>query len=358
MLCAALVCALSGARAFAGAVRQEVKAEGTPAGLDLAFLPLLERLHRDGFPFEETSALFARLGEHAYTPAYTALKILELYGVPGIGVNRAQSPEPEAPPGFTPPLAEFTVGACREFAAGHAEQLQEMEKRHGVGRHVILGLLLVETALGQDLGRDIALRSLAGMAVTDNPAKLSSIGNSRQPSRIRSAKLGATLRQRSDRAYTELKALLRWSAGSGLDAARLPGSIYGAVGLCQFMPSNIESYGVDGDKDGVINLFSPLDAMFSAANYLEAHGWRGAKTDAQRLRVLMAYNDDRLYAAYVLGAAKRMERALAGKISPHSAALAGMAGPSARLDPSLRRLGPVPRRGRVAELGSYVELLK
>ena len=29
--------------------------------------------------------------------------------------------------------------------------------------------------------------------------------------------------------------------------ARIPGSIYGAIGICQFMPTNVLTYGVDGD---------------------------------------------------------------------------------------------------------------
>jgi membrane-bound lytic murein transglycosylase B len=325
---------------------------------DPAFSSLIARLHADGFPLEQTRALFARLGPNAYTPAYMGLKILELSGVSGIGVSRETGPDPELPEGAPLPLSELNVGVCLEFAAKYEQSLAEIEKKHGVHRSVILGILLVETALGKNMGSDVAMRALAGMAVTDSVDKLGSAGNSRQTSRLRSGRrLAGTLRQRSERAYGELTALLRWSEKAGLDAARLPGSIYGAVGLCQFMPSNIEIYGVDGDQDGKINLFSPVDAMFSAANYLESHGWRRASNDARRRAVLMAYNDDSLYAAYVLGTAKRMERALAGKLSPQSPAMGGMPA-SARLDPSLRRLRSVPRSGRLAELGNYKALLE
>ncbi|MDR2800590.1 MAG: lytic murein transglycosylase [Desulfovibrio sp.] len=339
------------------APKAEEAEEKQEPGPDPAFSPLIARLHADGFPLDETRALFARLGPKAYTPAYMSLKILELSGVSGIGVSRETGPDPELPEGAPLPMPELNVGVCLEFAAKYEQSLAEIEKKHGVPRSVILGILLVETALGKNMGRDVAMRALAGMAVTDSPDRLGSAGNSRQTSRIRfGRRLSDTLRQRSERAYGELTALLRWSEKTGLDAARLPGSIYGAVGLCQFMPSNIETYGVDGDQDGKINLFSPVDAMFSAANYLEAHGWRRASSDARRRAVLMAYNDDSLYAAYVLGTAKRMERALAGKLPPQSPAMAGMPA-SARLDPSLRRLKSVPRSGRLAELGSYKSLL-
>ena len=34
------------------------------------------------------------------------------------------------------------------------------------------------------------------------------------------------------------------------------------------------AYGVDGNGDGVIDLFNSQDAIPSAANYLIAHGWK------------------------------------------------------------------------------------
>ncbi|WP_054697999.1 lytic murein transglycosylase [Syntrophomonas palmitatica] len=43
----------------------------------------------------------------------------------------------------------------------------------------------------------------------------------------------------------------------------------GATGLMQFMPSTWEVNKVDGDGDGVCNIYSPADAIFSAANYLK-----------------------------------------------------------------------------------------
>lgn len=44
----------------------------------------------------------------------------------------------------------------------------------------------------------------------------------------------------------------------------------GATGLMQFMPDTWEAYKVDGDGDGVINIYSPADSIFSAANYLSS----------------------------------------------------------------------------------------
>jgi membrane-bound lytic murein transglycosylase B len=69
--------------------------------------------------------------------------------------------------------------------------------------------------------------------------------------------LARTICQRkADWAYAELKALILYAYRSGFDPLTLLGSIYGAIGLCQFIPSNILPYGIDADHDGRIDLFT------------------------------------------------------------------------------------------------------
>ena len=92
----------------------------------------------------------------------------------------------------------------------------------------------------------------------------------------------------------------------------LPGSIYGAIGLCQFMPSNIRPYGMDGNGDGVINLYVADDAVASLANYLARHGWKATSSKSARHRVLMRYNKSTVYANTILALADRIDR-LGGK---------------------------------------------
>ena len=332
------------------------------AGLDPAWQALITRLVNDGFDKEEMEAIFGRLGPASYSPAFMAAKITELYGIPGIGINRDTAPAPTHPEGYTPPVADITVGSCLEFIKEHKATLEAIEKAHGVHAPTILAVLLIETSLGQDLGRDPALRALAGMAATSSPEMLESLGNNRQKARVRASSLASTLKTKSEWAYTELKALLRYAEQRSCDPSMIPGSIYGAVGLCQFMPSNVELFGVDGDNDGIIDLFHLPDAMYSIASYLEANGWRGAKTDAQQNRVIRTYNNDAVYASVVLGTSKRLENAIKGKgkISLKSSALVGgyNRNPAARLDPSLRRIRHIPKSARVKSLGDYQQLLQ
>jgi membrane-bound lytic murein transglycosylase B len=329
--------------------------------LDPAWKPLLERLCSDGFDENALHALFARLGPNSYSPAYMAAKITELYGVAGIGIRREGVPSPVPPQDFLRPVEDATVGSCLEFMKEQEVALALAEKRHGVPASVILAVLLIETRLGLDLGNDTALRALASMAATSNLEMLSSEGNSRQQSRLGAGSLRNTLRQKSNWAYGELTSLIRYAQSTGYDPSTIPCSIYGAIGLCQFMPSNIGLFAVDGDEDGKIDLFSLPDAISSVANYLEANGWRGAKSDRQKLDVIYTYNHDYGYASAVLATSKRLELAQKGKVSLPSIALVGGSGrhnPYARLDPSLRRGRAVPRHAMVRSLGNYLEVLQ
>jgi membrane-bound lytic murein transglycosylase B len=328
----------------------------SPVAPDPAWMALIDRLEADGFDRRELETVFAGLGPRSYSPAYMANKIAELYGVGGIGINREGSVPPALPENYEQPLSDATVGSCLAFIAQYAFDLADIEDRYGVPARVIIAILLVETNLGLDLGSDAALRALASMAATSTPELLGQRGNAGQARRVRAASLRATLKAKSDWAYEEVKALIRYAGRNGADPGKIPGSIYGAIGICQFMPSNSERYGVDGDKDGKVDLFSPRDAMYSVANYLEANGWREATTNARQFEVIKTYNQDNFYAARVLGVANRIGRAIAGKVPTAHNALAGIdAAPPYALDPSLRR---IRRYGaKMPGLGNYQGLL-
>jgi hypothetical protein len=80
----------------------------------------------------------------------------------------------------------------------------------------------------------------------------------------------------------------------------------GAGGPMQFIASTWSRYGIDGDGDGVKDRWDAADAIFSAANYLQASG------APRRLRqALLAYNHADWYVAEVEGWAARY-RAPAG----------------------------------------------
>lgn len=333
-----------------------------PEALDPAWEPLIVRLVADGFELSEMQILFAGLGKNSFSPAFMAAKVRELYGVNGIGINQMPESSPSLPDDYLSPLTDFTLGSCLAFMRQYSKTLSAIEKKHGVPANVIIGLLLIETGLGRDLGNHSALRALASMASTNTPKVLGSFGNGKQVQMVRAKSLPSILKDKSNWAYNEVKALIRYGKANSLDICKIPGSIYGAIGICQFMPSNIAPYAKDGNGNGKVDVFCVTDAMYSVASYLEAHGWRGAKSDIQKHQVIKTYNKDNWYASSVLSSSKQLALAQKGKVSPNRHALAGISSrprsaAGSFLDPSLRNLRPVPAAGKVKLLGNYQSLI-
>jgi len=77
----------------------------------------------------------------------------------------------------------------------------------------------------------------------------------------------------------------------------------GAIGWMQFLPSSWKRFGVDANKDGRADPYNPVDAIFSAARYLDAAGYSDDPRGA-----IFAYNhadwyvDSVLLRARVIGA--------------------------------------------------------
>ena len=69
----------------------------------------------------------------------------------------------------------------------------------------------------------------------------------------------------------------------------------GAQGWMQFMPASWKAYGVDGNSDGLMDPYNPVDAIFAAARYLKA---AGADTDIRK--AVFAYNHADWYVDSVL----------------------------------------------------------
>lgn len=77
-------------------------------------------------------------------------------------------------------------------------------------------------------------------------------------------------------------------------------SYAGAQGPMQFIPSTWRAYAVDGDGDGVANIYDVHDAIFTAARYLAANGAASGNVVAALLR----YNHSMAYVNHVLSVAR------------------------------------------------------
>jgi membrane-bound lytic murein transglycosylase B len=220
-------------------------------------------------------------------------------------------PDPAAPPSprkkirlYKGVVTEANARRCRDFLAAHPALFARARKDHGVEPAVLVSLLFVETRLGTAVGGgNNALHTLASMAVSKTPEQIPGWIAELPDAGRRLDWIEDLMRKRSERAYREVKALVLYVRKNRLDMAGIPGSFYGAIGHCQFMPSNIASYGVDGDGDGTVDLFSTPDAVASVANYLGRHGWKAGMGRKARHKVLRAYNHVDVYADTILALA-------------------------------------------------------
>jgi hypothetical protein len=76
----------------------------------------------------------------------------------------------------------------------------------------------------------------------------------------------------------------------------------GAVGWMQFLPSSWKRFGVDANRDGRRDPYNPVDAIFSAAHYLDVAGFADDPRGA-----VFAYNHADWYVTKVLAIASTYE---------------------------------------------------
>ncbi len=124
--------------------------------------------------------------------------------------------------------------------------LSKIKQKYKVNRKIIVSLWGIETSFGNYLGKFDILRSLASLAYDG---------------------------RRRDFFLNELKKALFILDKNHVSADKFKGSWAGAFGQTQFMPSTFTRYAVDFDKNKKIDLFSKIDALASAANYLAQEGW-------------------------------------------------------------------------------------
>lgn len=131
----------------------------------------------------------------------------------------------------------------------YQDALQRAWMEYGVPPEIIVGIIGVETRWGRVMGKTRIIDALATLAFA--------------------------YPRRADYFTGELETFLLMARSEGDDPLSLRGSYAGAMGYGQFMPSSFKQYAVDFDGDGHINLWDPVDAIGSVANYFKAHGWIG-----------------------------------------------------------------------------------
>ena len=122
-----------------------------------------------------------------------------------------------------------------------------IDKKFSVEKSLLLALMGIETNFGTYVGKMDILSSLATLSFDT---------------------------RRSDFFTNELITILKLIENQKIDHDILYGSWAGAFGNFQFMPSTIENYAIDYDKNDIIELKSTKDSFASAANYINKIGWK------------------------------------------------------------------------------------
>jgi membrane-bound lytic murein transglycosylase B len=273
--------------------------------------PLVDRLSREGLPREALSEYFC-------DPSVTFDASIMAHKVDRM-VRKQFEPQPQPTKrtlqqsAYGYYLKPWVLAWAGDYARANQEFLAKAEAAYGVPQDIIVSLLLVETKLGSFLGKDQAFQVLASMAASNSLPVIRPFLTTLGQSQDRAAYADVSAKDRAEWAYQELKALIIYARNSGQSPLAIPGSIYGAIGICQFMPTNALRFGVDGSGDGQVDLFTPRDAIPSIANYLVGHGWKRNMTYEQQRTVIYAYNHSDLYSLAVMTVAEKLRQNRTGQ---------------------------------------------
>ena len=133
------------------------------------------------------------------------------------------------------------------FYKDNKNLINNVEEEFDIEKELLLALMGIETNYGTYVGKMDILSSLATLSFDQ---------------------------RRSEFFTKELITLLKLIESRQIDYKTLYGSWAGAFGYFQFMPSTINNYAIDHNKDDYIDLKNNEDAFPSAANYLQKIGWK------------------------------------------------------------------------------------
>lgn len=182
---------------------------------------------------------------------------------PDPDVIKADRSQPE----FSRPVWVYLDGALSSQRVNSGQrklqeqraQLDRIEQRYGVDRHILAAIWGLESNFGQNMGNRQVIRSLATLA-----------HEGRRPTFAHDQLLGALdILQHRD-----------------IEPERMLGSWAGAMGQTQFIPTTYNQYAVDFDQDGRRDIWSSApDALASAAHYLQQSGWQSGQPWGQEVKL-------------------------------------------------------------------------
>ncbi|MPQ76808.1 lytic murein transglycosylase [Hydrogenovibrio sp. JE_KL2] len=149
---------------------------------------------------------------------------------------------------FNRAVTNWRIVKGKFFLKKYQAELSEVTKKYGVPERFLVAFWGMETNFGGYTGNTPIIESLATLSYDD---------------------------RRSSFFTKELISALEILDQGNVTVDEMKGSWAGAMGQCQFMPSNYLKYAVDGDNSGTKDLWNSLPDVFnSMGNFLEQLGWQ------------------------------------------------------------------------------------
>lgn len=204
------------------------------------------------------------------------------------------------------------VKKVKAFLKEHDSLLTAVEKKHKVDKEVVASILWIESRCGKITGKYHVPSVYLSLVLADEPEYVQqsydkvvsdNTFNKRQKDSVKKL-IEKRAKRKSKWAIKELKALEEINGRGIMDVNALNGSWAGAFGYPQFLPSSYNRLAVDGNGDGLIDLYSFEDASHSIANYLRKNGWSTSKK--KQRKAVHSYNNSDAYVNAVFTLAQKV----------------------------------------------------
>ena len=221
------------------------------------------------------------------------------------GVVKRNVINKEYPDNYKRFLEPVAIGMAKIYSKRWHTLLNNASRTSDVDREIIVAILLVETSLGECLGKDPVMSVFSSIILGNHGKRRKEIekmlagdpGKERYLSR---------LAVKAQWAQKEMRALLRMYKERNIEICELTGSYAGAFGIPQFLPSSYLKWGYDADNNNIVDLFYMPDAIASVVSFLKSHGWHKGLYHEENKKVLWCYNNSEVYVETVLHIAKKL----------------------------------------------------
>jgi membrane-bound lytic murein transglycosylase B len=253
----------------------------------------------------QANSTFKTLQQRLIADGFAESRIRELYAKPSVTFDVKSVSQYFVHKESTLNYDQFSEAGQIQNAKAYMETYKKefvaAEQAYGVTRRVITAILLVETRLGTYLGNRSVFNTLSTMAaLSDTEVRKMLWSKISGTTNFSKEEFETKADKKSGWAYDELKALLKYSEREKSDPTEYVGSYAGAMGICQFMPSNALTLAKDGNDDGKVDVFNPADAIMSVANYLNHYGWYSGIDGKAAYDAVYHYNHSSYYVNTIL----------------------------------------------------------